>query len=123
MITLSSRITTDNELMDAIEFLQTKCFTEAELKEKMDLIIELKGMMGNQVIHFVYRKTDGSERHAYGTRDMEILSRHNALAGAKGRKSLGHVSTGTFPYFDLQRQAWRCFRIDSLLSIDKNYLI
>ncbi|MGN1234269.1 MAG: SH3 beta-barrel fold-containing protein, partial [Candidatus Cryptobacteroides sp.] len=30
---------------------------------------------------------------------------------------------GTFSYFDLVRRDWRCFRIDTLVELDRDYIV
>ena len=30
---------------------------------------------------------------------------------------------GTFSYFDLERRDWRCFRVDTLVELDRDYVV
>ena len=30
---------------------------------------------------------------------------------------------GTFSYFDLVRRDWRCFRVDTLVELDRDYVV
>lgn len=71
------------------------------------------------VVHFFFRKTDGTLRSAYGTRNNEIVSRHIADKGGEGFDS--RQFNGTLPFFDLEKDAWRCLRVTSLQEIDNDY--
>lgn len=70
------------------------------------------------IVHFWFRKRDGSLRSAYGTLDMEIVARHGGVPEGKERETafLGAVS-----YYDLEKDAWRAFRADSIQEIDFGY--
>lgn len=86
------------------------------------LLDELKKRMKEEVTHFVFRKKDGSVRQAYGTRASEVIVRHEGtVLPPDDRKP--RPNSGTFPYFDIERQSWRCFKIDSLMDIDRGYTI
>ena len=91
--------------------------------EALVLIDELKKRMKNDVIHFSFRKKDGTVRQAYGTRLSEIIVKYEgALLPPQAQRQQQHTG-GTFPYFDIERQAWRCFKVDSLMDIDRGYTI
>lgn len=83
----------------------------------MVLIEELKKRMKDDVVHFTFKKKDGSIRQAYGTRANDVLIQRDSIPGDNGH------SRGTFPYFDIERQAWRCFKVETLMDIDRGYTI
>ena len=87
----------------------------------MVLIDELKKRMKDEVAHFTFRKKDGTVRQAYGTRVSEVIVRYEGalLPPEKQRQCTG----STFPYFDIEKQAWRSFRVESLMDIDRGYTI
>lgn len=89
--------------------------------EQLVMLDELKKRMGEEVTHFSFTKKDGSVRQAYGTRLSEIIVRHEGatLPPQNQRQRTG----GTFPYFDIERQAWRCFKVESLMDIDRGYCV
>ena len=87
----------------------------------MTLVDELKGRMREEVSHFSFRKKDGTVRQAYGTRASEVIVRH---VGALMPPEKQRQGTGSaFPYFDIERQAWRSFRVDNLIDIDRGYTL
>ncbi len=66
-----------------------------------------KKMVNNQVISFAYEKKDGTLRKAKGT-----------LRGVKNLiKGTGKTSTKVFTYFDLEANAFRCFKIENLITV------
>ena len=71
------------------------------------------------IAHFWYRKSDGSLRSAYGTLDMSIVERHGGVPEGESRS--GRPFNGTVSYFDLEKDAWRCFKADSIQEIDFEY--
>lgn len=89
----------------------------------MILIEELKKRVRDDVVHFSFKKKDGTVRQAYGTRLTEIIVRHEGtvLPGDKTKRQ-GAVGS-TFPYYDIERGAWRCFKTESLMDIDRGYSI
>ena len=92
-----------------------------ETFQLMVLIDELMKRMRDDVSHFSFRKKDGTVRQAYGTRASEVIVRHEGavMPPEKQRQCTG----STFPYFDIERQAWRSFRVDNLLDIDRGYTL
>lgn len=77
--------------------------------------------MQDGLCHFVFRKVNGECRDAYGTRAEDIIVRYGK--GTDRVRRHGTVFNGTFPYFDLVRRDWRCFRVDSLLEMDRDYVV
>lgn len=84
-------------------------------------IEEMKNQMAAGICHFTFVKVNGERRDAYGTRDRDIIGRHSDMAAATPRK--GGAFNGTFPYFDLARRDWRCFRVDTLVGLDRDYVL
>lgn len=86
-----------------------------------DDIEELKNLMSDGMCHFIFRKVNGERRDAYGTRASDIIDRYEDKGKApSGRKS---AFNGTFSCFDLVRRDWRCFRVDTLVELDRDYVI
>lgn len=118
------RNTCDEELLRIREGLERYLSGNGRLIEaKLDMIAELKQRMQEEVVHFVFGKIDGSERHAYGTRAADVIAGHDAGDISKGSQAARHVAFGTFAYFDIERQDWRCFRVDRLFDIMNDYTI
>ncbi len=69
-----------------------------------------KAMRGG-IVEFYYKKTDGSVRKASGT-----LA--NVPAGATlGGKRITKPSYRTMTYYDTDRKAFRCFKVENLICI------
>lgn len=92
--------------------------TAAELYSDIE---EMKNQMVAGICHFTFVKVNGERRDAYGTRSRDIIDRHSDRAAASSRKS--GAFNGTFSYFDLVRRDWRCFRVDTLVGIDRDYVL
>ena len=83
------------------------------------LIRELLETMDHGVAHFSFSKNDGSIRHAYGTRLPSILEKY-----VKGKKEENNrPAQGTVPFFDIEKEEWRCFRAGSLKKIYDDYTL
>lgn len=121
---LQTLIEKDEELRRAYVFLdQTADWPINDTFNLLILMEELKKRMKDDVVHFTFKKKDGTVRQAYGTRESEIIVRHEG-AVLPDDKSKRQVHNGnTFPYYDIERKAWRCFRMDMLMDIDRGYTI
>lgn len=86
----------------------------------MDKLVELKQMLAEEVVHFVFEKTDGTTRDAYGTRAVDVIRRYETAPAAQKPQ---RAFNGTFPYFDIEKGEWRCFRVDKFVKIDKDYVL
>lgn len=88
----------------------------------MILLDELKKRMKEDVVCFSFRKKDGTIRSAYGTRVPEVIHRHETPS-ASAQKKHPRCAPGTFPYFDIERRAWRCFKVEGIMDINRGYTI
>ena len=114
----------DEELLRVREGLERYLSgNDMMVEAKLDMIAELKQRMQIEIVHFVFSKVDGTERHAYGTRASDVIADYDDNAGSTGRKAANKVAFGTFSYFDIERNDWRCFRVDRLLDIRNDYMI
>lgn len=66
-----------------------------------------KQMRTKDEVVFTYEKKDGSLRRAYGT--LKNVSQFV--------KGTGKTSTGVFHYWDLEAVAFRCFRVENLVTV------
>ena len=83
-------------------------------------IAELKKMLTEEIVHFVFEKTDGTRRDAYGTRDIDVIRKYDS--GSTNQKPQ-RAFNGTFPYFDIEKGEWRCFKVDKFVMIDEDYTL
>ena len=111
----------DNELMK-IDLYLDKQFGQGSIQAItiMADLAELKKMLTDEVVHFVFEKTDGTQRDAYGTRAIDVIRRYDT--GSTNQKPQ-RAFNGTFPYFDIEKGEWRCFRVDRFVRIDKDYVL
>ena len=111
----------DNELMKIDLYLDAR-FGQGSIQAItiMHDIAELKKMLTDEIVHFVFEKTDGTRRDAYGTRAVDVIRRYDtATANQRPQRAF----SGTFPYFDIEKQEWRCFKVDRFVMIDKDYTL
>lgn len=80
------------------------------LLERLKELLNTRSMIG-----FTYKKKNGEVRHAFGTKNLEVIKvvDENAIPSGNGTHKEGVVS-----YFDLDKNAWRSFKEDSLVDID-----
>ena len=86
---------------------------------KAEMIRDLKALMGSDIVHFFYWKTDGTLRGAYGTRDPDLIRER---MGDREDRQRGRPLR-TFAYYDIGRNDWRAFRPESIVGIDKKYTV
>lgn len=109
----------DSELREVHDYLLGAMGVNAG-RMLYDEMEEMKNLMSEGLCHFVFTKVNGETREAYGTRSSDIIDRYYSAGTGKGGRHGRHTAT-TFPYFDIEKKDWRCFRIDSLLGIDRDY--
>lgn len=69
-------------------------------------VIKLKMQLAKSVVVFKFKKTDGTIREAIGTLQSSYLPQG---------KNTGKSNTGVFTYFDVEKQEYRCAKIESLI--------
>ena len=111
----------DNELMKIDVYLDAR-FGQGSVQALtiMHDLAELKKMLTEEIVHFVFEKTDGTTRDAYGTRAVDVIRRYDTAPAAQKPQ---RAFNGTFPYFDIEKGEWRCFRVDKFVKIDKDYVL
>ena len=72
---------------------------------------ELHEMLCKGQVKFQYKKNDGTIRTAVGTLKSSLIT--NKPSGGKNKvKDAGYTS-----YFDVEKDAWRCFAESKLLGV------
>ena len=71
----------------------------------------IKEVLASGDVYFTYRKKDGTEREAYGTRNTRIMKDHNATPTGNGTEKAGVIA-----YYDLESEGWRCFKIENFIG-------
>ena len=72
-------------------------------------LYRLVKQMRQGAVGFTYKKKDGSTRKAFGTLRNAVL-----LVNGTGRATSPEVIT----YFDIQKQSFRCFRIENFVALN-----
>lgn len=75
------------------------------------LIEALQFKLVNGTAHFIYRKTNGELREAFGTLLEKVAERN--INGRGYPRKLDGLQT----YFDIEEQEWRSFRYENLVVI------
>lgn len=110
----------DEELKNAYEFLSDNILSNSDIESISAMLEYLKNKMADEVCHFSFKKSDGTLREAYGTRNSEMIDRYCPTASRpKNRRANDNPST--FTYFDLEKDNWRCFNIANLRKVDMEY--
>lgn len=69
---------------------------------------KLKARLFSGIVHFLFRKVDGSPRQAFGT-----LASNRVPMTANNRKQSEHIQT----YYDTEKGEWRCFKKCNLIAV------
>ena len=85
--------------------------------ELAHLTRELIMRLGSGKVWFVYRKEDGTERHAEGTLCPGISTEFDSYELKGSRKKADQWPTEVFTYWDLEKQAFRTFKASKLIKI------
>lgn len=75
------------------------------------LIEKLQFQLMNGTTHFIYRKTNGELREAFGTLLSRTIERN--INGRGYPRKLDGLQV----YFDIEEQEWRSFRYENLITI------
>lgn len=79
----------------------------AEALKQAWKVIKLKAQMSLGIVKFSFKKVDGSIRNAVGTLKQELINYEY--------KGSGNVSNEVVAYYDMESEAFRSFRIGSLI--------
>ena len=111
--------TTDPEIRVLASMVFSREGMTDESIRRVTMLQDLKLRFEKEIVHFYYRKGDGSLRSAYGTRDSDLIRQHvgEGKSETKGRQ------IRTFTYFDVGRGDWRSFRPETIDRIDQEYAI
>ena len=93
--TIAAVIAGDNELMKINHYLDSKFGQDSiQALTVMSDLAKLKNKLAEEVVHFVFEKTDGTTREAYGTRAVDGIRRYDT--GSSSQKPQ-RAFNGTFP--------------------------
>ncbi len=109
----------DELLRDVSGWIRGRTLDPSLAETQISRFSALYELLKEGITHFWFRKTDGSLRSAYGTLDMTIVERHGGTP--QGDERHERAFSGTVSYYDLEKDAWRCFKADSIQEIDFGY--
>lgn len=83
----------------------------------------LKELLNENVVSFTFRKVNGEERTALGTRTVLYNSEFASwpiinFTENDLPKGTGTENNDVIKYWDLEKRAWRSCRVDSVISIN-----
>lgn len=107
----------DSEMQTMYNYFSNLKYDNSEILVKISLLNTLKLAMKDSVVQFVFKKKNGETRIAFGTRASDILSQNNSTPQGQRKCET------TFPYYDIERKDWRCFKPELLESISTNYIL
>jgi len=80
----------------------------------------LKLLLSTKLLRIIFTKKDGTDRDMLCTLREDILREHlpeydeTKIIETQERM----IATGTIPVWDIEKEAWRSFRLDSIISIE-----
>lgn len=89
------------------------------IKDAYEQLFDIKRLLSEGTVRFVYKKNNGETREAWGTRNIDLLL-NDASSGFTENdkpKGIGKEYDTVCPYWDLDKKAWRSVRIDSVITI------
>lgn len=94
----------------AWQMVKSNGYTISEALKQAWQVIKLRVKMTKQVVKFTFKKVDGSIREALGT----LKSDETPQTVSSGKKSSKAVQV----YYDVEKMAWRCFKVENLTSFE-----
>lgn len=84
------------------------------------MVNKLKTLLNQGVVNFTFKKANGEIRTARGTRNFDVLINlpDSGFTEKDKPKGTGYENPNVIPYWDLDKQAWRSVREDSIMSIE-----
>ena len=82
---------------------------------------DLKTLLSEGIVEFTFQKVNGVIRKAKGSRNVSVLmaTPESGFTEANKPNSSRVESPEVCNYWDFDKQAWRCARLDSIISVDK----
>lgn len=72
---------------------------------------QIKETLSSGDVRFTYRKKDGTEREAYGTRNTDIIMLNDAMPSGNGSEKDGVIT-----YYDIDAKGWRSFITENFIK-------
>ena len=82
--------------------------------EPAEVVKILKDLLQDKIVHFVYKRKDGTERDAYGTTNPTIIDRRKQATGNGAAKNYSPLNVR---YFDVDANGWRMCKGENVIKI------
>jgi len=99
------------EILDRAKVMVMKGYNLQQSLNTSTMIEALQFRLMNGTAHFLYKKTDGTIREAFGTL-LEKVVTNNINGWGMPRKYFNCQA-----YFDIEEQAWRSFKYENLVTV------
>ena len=90
-------------------FIRKYGFSLSQALRQSWALYHLKAAMQKRVVKFYFQKVDGSLREAWG----HLIESKLPQTDGSGRKP----SDTVFTYYDVEREAWRCFKVANFIKM------
>lgn len=82
---------------------------------------DLKTLLSEGIVEFTFKKKNGEIRTAKGSRNVSVLmaTSESGFTEVNKPNSSRVESPEVCNYWDFEKQAWRCARLDSIISVEK----
>ena len=91
---------------------------EDSARQCAEMCAELIEEMKDKVVSFKFLKSDGSVRDAMGTVCPELLPPPSEEDPTKPKRERT-PNYGVVNYYDIEKQSWRCFKAENIISFEK----
>lgn len=105
---MATRINLSNLMKSAWTLFKSSNKDFASCLRQAWKVAKAKAAMKAGNVHFLFKKVDGTIREANGT-----LANLNYTAKGGNRKP----NYGTVAYYDLDKQSFRCFKVDNFIGV------
>ena len=82
-------------------------------------IPDLKQALYEGIVLFQFVKKDGTLRHARGTTCPDLVPTDDTPKGARKPETQAKFDRQTVAFYDIDKKAWRCMRIDTIWSYQR----
>lgn len=81
---------------------------------------DLKKLLSEGIVEFTFIKANGEQRKAKGSRNIELLEaiESSGFTSLDIPKGTGKENNDICSYWDFDKKAWRCAKINSVISIE-----
>lgn len=82
-------------------------------------IQDLRKALNEGIVIFQFRKIDGTLRPARGTTCHDLVPTPDTPKGVRTPEQQAAYNRQTVAFYDIDKKAWRCMRIDTLWSYQR----